>query len=89
MNAWRSSVGAVGFDLNDGFRRLRDLRLAFDILLFVRSAYETVQMLDDLVTCLDHVGLSLPPTSYKDQWQCPARKITGSAPRSGPGRTKR
>ena len=51
--------GTVGFDLNDGFCRLLDSRLADDTLLFARSASEAVHMLDDLLNCLDYVGLLL------------------------------
>ena len=65
MNSWRSSVGTVGFDLDDGFCRLLDLRLADDILLFARSASEAVHKLDDLLNYLPDRTAILSRSTWK------------------------
>ena len=50
MQKWRQRVenSACGIDLEDGGSKLLDLRFADDVLLFARSKFEAIFMLETL-----------------------------------------
>ena len=59
MQKWRQRVenSACGIDLEDGGSKLLDLRFADDLLLFARSKFKTIFMLETLMEELAYVGL--------------------------------
>ena len=61
MQKWRQRVenSACGIDLEDGGSKLLDLRFADDLLLFARSKFEAIFMLETLMEELAYVGLCL------------------------------
>ena len=50
---------ACGIDLEDSDAKLLDLRFADDLLLFARTKFEAIFMLETLVEELAYVGLCL------------------------------
>ena len=61
MQKWRQRVenSACGIDLEDGGSKLLDLRFADGVLLFARSKFEAIFMLETLMEELAYVGLCL------------------------------
>ena len=59
MGVWRGRDGRLGLGLGDGGPTLLDLRFADDILIFATTYIDAGLLLDELVTCLSHVGLIL------------------------------
>ena len=61
MQKWRQRVenSACGIDLEDGGSKLLDLRFADEVLLFARSKFEAIFMLETLMEELAYVGLCL------------------------------
>ena len=61
MHKWRQRMenSACGIDLEDGDAKLLDLRFADDLLLFARTKFEAIFMLETLMEELAYVGLCL------------------------------
>ena len=59
MFSWRAKIEAYDFNLHDGMKALLDLRFADDLLVFATSRDDTIRLLEELVTSLGQVGLTL------------------------------
>ena len=76
---WRPRVEHRGVDMNDGLRRLLDLRFADDLLLFASRNTDASYLLDEICAALRAVGLVLNATNTKvltSEAQAPHQLVT-------------
>ena len=65
MCSWRAKIEAHGLNLHDGMKALLDLRFADGLLVFATSRDDTIRLLEELVTSLGQVGLTLNTSKTK------------------------
>ena len=65
MSSWRAKIESYGLNLHDGMRALLDIRFADDLLVFATSRDDTIGLLEESVTSLGQVGLTLNKSKTK------------------------
>ena len=60
-----AKIESYGLNLHDGMKALLDLRFADDLLVFATSRDDTIRLLEELVTSLGQVGLTLNTSKTK------------------------